>query len=58
VDFNQQALDRNIEAVRPGMQILKLSAKTGEGMQEFLDHLHKYRRLRPQTASAAATSHN
>src|SRR6202162_6431041 len=27
VDFNEQALDRNIEAVRPGMQILKLSAK-------------------------------
>src|SRR3984957_13823620 len=57
VDFNEQALDRNIQAVRPGMQILKLSAKTGEGMQEFLDYLHKLQGLRPQAASAAA-SHN
>jgi hydrogenase nickel incorporation protein HypB len=57
VDFNEQALDRNIQAVRPGMQILKLSAKIGEGMQEFLDYLHKSQRLRPQAASAA-TSHN
>jgi hydrogenase nickel incorporation protein HypB len=56
VDFNEQALDGNIQAVRPGMQILKLSAKTGEGMQELLDYLHKLQRLRPQAASAAATS--
>jgi hydrogenase nickel incorporation protein HypB len=58
VDFNEPTLDGNIQAVRPGMQILKLSAKTGEGMQEFLDYLHKLQRLRPQAASAAATSHN
>jgi phosphoheptose isomerase len=30
---------RDIQAVRPGMKVLKLSAKTGEGMQEFLDYL-------------------
>src|SRR6202045_1978836 len=52
VDFNEQALDRNIEAVRPGMQILKLSAKTGEGMQAFLDYIHKLQLLRQQAASA------
>src|ERR1700736_1372752 len=52
VDFNEQALDRNIEAVRPGMQILKLSAKTGEGMQAFLDYIHKLQLLRLQAASA------
>jgi hydrogenase nickel incorporation protein HypB len=52
VDFNEQALDRNIEAVRPSMQVLKLSAKTGEGMQECLDYLHKMQRLRLQAASA------
>jgi len=52
VDFNEPALDRNIEAVRPGMQILKLSAKSGEGMQGFLDYLHKFQSLRPQAASA------
>jgi hydrogenase nickel incorporation protein HypB len=52
VDFNEQALDRNIEAVRPRMQVLKLSAKTGAGMQEFLDYLHMLQRLRLQSASA------
>jgi hydrogenase nickel incorporation protein HypB len=52
VDFNEQALDQNIEAVRPGMQILKLSANTGEGMHEFLDCLQKLQRSRPQAASA------
>jgi hydrogenase nickel incorporation protein HypB len=52
VDFNEQALDRNIKAVRPRMQVLRLSAKTGEGMQEFLDYLHQLQRLRLQSASA------
>jgi hydrogenase nickel incorporation protein HypB len=52
VDFNEQALDRNIEAVRPRMQVLKLSAKTGAGMQEFLDYLYILQRLRLQSASA------
>jgi hydrogenase nickel incorporation protein HypB len=52
VDFDEQTLDRNIQAVRPGMQILKLSAKTGEGMREFLDYLQKLRQPRSQAASA------
>src|ERR1700731_4206764 len=26
----------NVQAVRPGMPVLKLSAKTGEGMEEYL----------------------
>jgi len=52
VDFNERVLKRNIQAVRPGMQILKLSAKTGEGMQQFLDSLQKLQRLRLQAASA------
>jgi hydrogenase nickel incorporation protein HypB len=52
VDFNEQALDQNIEAVRPRMQILKLSAKTGEGMREFLDCLQNVQRSRSQAASA------
>jgi hydrogenase nickel incorporation protein HypB len=52
VDFNEQALDQNIEAVRPRMQILKLSAKTGEGMREFLDCLQNVQRSRSQVASA------
>lgn len=52
VDFNEQALDQNIQAVRPQMQILKLSSKTGEGMREFLDYLQKLQRLRLQAVSA------
>jgi hydrogenase nickel incorporation protein HypB len=52
VDFSEQILDSNIQAVRPGMRVLKLSAKTGEGMHEFLDYLQKLQRLRLQAASA------
>ncbi|MGA8428802.1 MAG: hydrogenase nickel incorporation protein HypB [Candidatus Sulfotelmatobacter sp.] len=39
VEFDWQAAYGNIQAVRPGMQVLKLSAKTGDGMQEYLDFL-------------------
>jgi hydrogenase nickel incorporation protein HypB len=52
VEFNERTLDQNIEAVRPNMQILKLSAKTGEGMEGFLDYLHEFQRSRTQAASA------
>jgi hydrogenase nickel incorporation protein HypB len=51
VDFDELALNHNIQAVRPRMQTLKVSAKTGAGMQEFLDYLHKLQRLRTQAAS-------
>jgi hydrogenase nickel incorporation protein HypB len=51
VDFDEAAAKRNILAVRPGMQILKLSAKTGEGMAEFLEFLEN-RRLRARSAAA------
>jgi hydrogenase nickel incorporation protein HypB len=39
VDFDWQAAYGNIQAVRPEMQVLKLSAKTGEGMDEYLRFL-------------------
>jgi hydrogenase nickel incorporation protein HypB len=39
VEFDWKAAQGNIQAVRPGMTVLKLSAKTGEGMEEFLDSL-------------------
>jgi hydrogenase nickel incorporation protein HypB len=39
VEFDWQAAYGNIQAVRPGMQVLKLSAKTGEGMKEYLNFL-------------------
>ena len=32
----------NIQAVRPGIPVLRVSAKTGEGMQEYLEWLGTY----------------
>jgi hydrogenase nickel incorporation protein HypB len=39
VEFDWQAARKSIESVRPGMRIFRLSAKTGEGMGEFLEFL-------------------
>jgi hydrogenase nickel incorporation protein HypB len=39
VDFDQPAAIHNIQAVRPGMKVFQLSAKTGEGMDTFVAHL-------------------
>lgn len=39
VEFDESAALANIQAVRPGMQIFKVSAKTGYGTEEFLDYL-------------------
>ena len=39
VEFDWHSVYRNIEAVRPGMQVLKLSAKTADGMEEYLNFL-------------------
>ena len=45
VEFDEAAVRRNIQAVRPGMETFKLSAKTGDGMSEYLEFLES-RRLR------------
>jgi hydrogenase nickel incorporation protein HypB len=39
VEFNWQTAYSNIQAVRPGMPVLRVSAKTGEGMEEYLEFL-------------------
>ncbi len=39
VEFNWDAAYGNIQAVRPGMQVFRLSAKTGEGMEDYLQFL-------------------
>jgi hydrogenase nickel incorporation protein HypB len=39
VEFDWHSAYGNIQAVRPGMQVLKLSAKTAEGMEEYLNFL-------------------
>jgi hydrogenase nickel incorporation protein HypB len=39
VEFDWNAARTSIQSVRPGMQIFRLSAKTGEGMEEYLKFL-------------------
>jgi hydrogenase nickel incorporation protein HypB len=47
VDFDDAMADASIQAVRPGMQVFKVSAKTGEGMDGYLEFLKA--RLAEQT---------
>jgi len=41
VEFDWEAARQSIRSVRPGMQIFRLSAKTGEGMNEYLEFLSR-----------------
>jgi hydrogenase nickel incorporation protein HypB len=41
VDFDRAAADANIQAVRPGMEVVRLSARTGEGMDQFIGLLER-----------------
>jgi hydrogenase nickel incorporation protein HypB len=43
VEFDAAAAHRNIQAVRPGMRVFHVSAKTGEGMDEWLHFLRARR---------------
>jgi hydrogenase nickel incorporation protein HypB len=49
VEFDREAAHRNIQAVRPGMRVLELSARTGARMDQWLDL------LRLQTGLTAGT---
>jgi hydrogenase nickel incorporation protein HypB len=51
VEFNWKTAYDNIQAVRPGMSVLKLSAKTGEGIEEYLRFLAA-RLIEPRQAAA------
>jgi hydrogenase nickel incorporation protein HypB len=44
VEFDLGAARRNIQAVRPGMDILTLSSKTGEGMSAWIAALESQKR--------------
>ena len=39
VEFDWSAVEANIQRVRPGMQILRVSAKSGEGMEQWIEFL-------------------
>lgn len=53
VEFNREAAHQNIQSVRPGMEILEVSAKSGAGMDRFLEFL-KLRRLEARGVMSAA----
>jgi hydrogenase nickel incorporation protein HypB len=60
VEFDEQAAHRNIHAVRPGMEILKVSAKTGAGISDYLEFLERRRAsgsASPSAVTAAADRH-
>ena len=46
VEFNWNEAQRSIQSVRPGMNVMNVSAKTGEGMSEFCDFLVQQSRVR------------
>jgi len=51
VEFDWYSVYGNIQAVRPGMRVFRLSAKSGVGMGEYLDFLAARRNeLRAATA--------
>jgi hydrogenase nickel incorporation protein HypB len=52
VEFNWDAAYGNIQAVRPGMRVFRLSSKTGDGMEEYLEFL--VARLTELRSAAAA----
>lgn len=39
VEFDLDAAQRSIQSVRPGMEVMEVSAKTGQGITEFLQFL-------------------
>jgi hydrogenase nickel incorporation protein HypB len=39
VEFDWETAQKSIQSVSPGMKIFRLSAKTGEGMEEYLNFL-------------------
>jgi len=45
VEFDWAAVETNIQRVRPGMRMLRVSAKTGEGMVAWLESLREFHRL-------------
>ena len=53
VEFDEAVARRNIQAVRPGMEVFKVSSKSGEGMDEYLKFLASRRAQFRAAASAA-----
>ena len=45
VEFDRPALLRNIAQVRPGLEVLEVSARTGQGFQSWIDALARVGRV-------------
>jgi hydrogenase nickel incorporation protein HypB len=59
VEFDAAAAHRSIQSVRPGMQVFEVSAKTGEGLERWLQFLRGRRTPVPREealSTAAARS--
>jgi hydrogenase nickel incorporation protein HypB len=57
-EFDRKAATRSIESVRPGMAILSVSAKSGEGMDDYLEFFHSCRAAsKPADAAHANATH-
>jgi hydrogenase nickel incorporation protein HypB len=39
VEFDRDAAERSIQSVRPGLRTLAVSARTGQGMAAYVEHL-------------------
>lgn len=56
VEFDLDAAHRSIEAVRPGMPVLHVSAKTGFGMQEWIEFCSGRATVQNGSADSGATA--
>jgi len=52
VEFDWETARTSIQSVRPGMQVFRLSAKAGTGMEEYLDFLDQQLTQRRAVAQA------
>jgi hydrogenase nickel incorporation protein HypB len=52
VEFDQAAAMANIQAVRPGMRVFEVTAKTGAGMDEYLGFLVQRRSALVETSAS------
>jgi hydrogenase nickel incorporation protein HypB len=54
-EFDRDAALNNIESVRPGMQVFEVSAKTGTGMDQWIEFLAQKRNELMTTVDSVGT---
>lgn len=55
-EFDRELTLKNIQAVRPGLSVLETSAKSGDGMDAWINYLKNMREQLRATGNTAATS--